>query len=68
VAPRSGVGNSVKVGTGDCHRDGNEPLFGHAAQPTMAGECRTRSHNYVPGRQPRWRALRLCCGLSDGVH
>ena len=30
VAPRSGVGNPVNVGTGDYQRDSNEPLCGHA--------------------------------------
>jgi hypothetical protein len=32
VAPRSGVGNPVNVGTCDCQRDGNEALCSHAAQ------------------------------------
>jgi hypothetical protein len=31
VAPRSGVGKPVNGGTGDCQRDGNKPLCGHAA-------------------------------------
>jgi hypothetical protein len=39
AAPRSGVGNPVNVGTGDCQRDGNEPLCGHAAQQTTAKEA-----------------------------
>jgi hypothetical protein len=35
VTPRSGVGNPVNVGTGDCQRDGNESLCGHAVQQTQ---------------------------------
>ena len=68
VAPRSCVGNPVNVGTGDCQRDGNESLCGHATQQTIAGECCSRSHNYVPGRQSRRRACGLYSRLSDGVH
>jgi len=52
VAPRSGVGNPVNVGTGNSQRDGNEP---YGAQQTTAKEevCRGYIHtrNYVPGRQ-----------------
>jgi hypothetical protein len=42
VTPRSGVGNPVNVGTGDCQRDGNESLFGHhAAQQTQRRKRRS---------------------------
>ena len=39
MAPRSGVGNPVNVGTSDCQRDDNESLCGHAAQQTTAREA-----------------------------
>jgi hypothetical protein len=51
VAPRSGVGNPVNVGTGDCQHDGYEPLCGHAAQRPTAKEApvpRPRSSISIP--------------------
>ena len=40
VAPGSGVGNPMNVGTCDCQGDGREPLCDHAAQQNCPSGCK----------------------------